>query len=707
MFFERAFIRIDNTSLTGETANVNGGDVNLLNEGSQLRVDSLKLDQARLSVRQENPLPTLSEPIEMRDSNVIASIFSGGTVTIPQGIHLRDGRNVITALGGFGAPVTLEFQGPLLRDRGVLALSISPLIPTSSLIKFTDVSGAAPGSPVFYASVNDTTFADFDRSTGTIVPFTNYVDINTAGPNDVAGVTGTQTMTEDTAAYAVRLGPSPPDAVLNGGGATLTTNSILLTSSSPGVNSSAQLNDIMVQPPDVEDGNESNEIITFGSLNTQNALVLTGVDILDNNAPTDWTISSANVTLNGPLSKTGRTHIDGPFRTVTLNGPTADLGGNEVTLSGRPTLRLVTNTLTQHIDARPETQGSPTIESVGSSRVEGDVSIHISTASEGRFTFANVDGTLGSLTLAGKVERAGSGNPVGGQGQAVVNLGSGQVGDGPIITEATADLTDPGIRAIVRTPQLRHEGMLGQTEVLNNAFLSGNGSYTSLRFSGTGSTLSPGSSIGTTPVTGDLVFDGPNNTFAAEVTDDGQSDLLNIGGSLNLTSDTDVLDISFASGTTLADAAYTLATYGAWSGIFDTVMFEGNLIADPTLPGAFQGTHQLFYGPTALFLTTGVVMLPGDYNGDGSVTAADYTVVRDTLGSTTDLRADGNGNGMIDPGDYGLFKSSYAAANAAAFVGSGQSIPEPNASILLLAVLASLFSASTISRTSCATRVFT
>ena len=34
--------------------------------------------------------------------------------------------------------------------------------------------------------------------------------------------------------------------------------------------------------------------------------------------------------------------------------------------------------------------------------------------------------------------------------------------------------------------------------------------------------------------------------------------------------------------------------------------------------------------------------MPGDYNRDGTVNAADYTVWRNTLGSTTDLRANGD-----------------------------------------------------------------
>jgi uncharacterized protein YjbI with pentapeptide repeats len=51
--------------------------------------------------------------------------------------------------------------------------------------------------------------------------------------------------------------------------------------------------------------------------------------------------------------------------------------------------------------------------------------------------------------------------------------------------------------------------------------------------------------------------------------------------------------------------------------------------------------------------------LPGDYNFSGVVDAADYTVFRDTLGSTIDLRADGSGNGSVGPEDYGVWKMHF------------------------------------------------
>ncbi|MCA9188726.1 MAG: dockerin type I repeat-containing protein, partial [Planctomycetales bacterium] len=46
------------------------------------------------------------------------------------------------------------------------------------------------------------------------------------------------------------------------------------------------------------------------------------------------------------------------------------------------------------------------------------------------------------------------------------------------------------------------------------------------------------------------------------------------------------------------------------------------------------------------------ILVEGDYNGNGIVDAADYTVWKDTFGSSDDLIADGNGNGIVDAADY-------------------------------------------------------
>lgn len=54
--------------------------------------------------------------------------------------------------------------------------------------------------------------------------------------------------------------------------------------------------------------------------------------------------------------------------------------------------------------------------------------------------------------------------------------------------------------------------------------------------------------------------------------------------------------------------------------------------------------------------------LLGDYNGDNSVDTADYTVWRDTIGTSPPLNfggADGNGNGIIDQADYGVWRANF------------------------------------------------
>jgi hypothetical protein len=83
--------------------------------------------------------------------------------------------------------------------------------------------------------------------------------------------------------------------------------------------------------------------------------------------------------------------------------------------------------------------------------------------------------------------------------------------------------------------------------------------------------------------------------------------------------------------------------------------------------------------------------LIGDYNGNGVVDAADYTVWRDTLGQLgMGLAADGNGNNQIDAGDYSVWKSHFGNS-----VGGGSlaiaSVPEPaTLALLILPMVAAL-----------------
>ncbi|TWT99468.1 Chondroitinase-B precursor [Botrimarina colliarenosi] len=71
----------------------------------------------------------------------------------------------------------------------------------------------------------------------------------------------------------------------------------------------------------------------------------------------------------------------------------------------------------------------------------------------------------------------------------------------------------------------------------------------------------------------------------------------------------------------------------------------------------------------------------GDYNGDGLVDAADYSVWRDSLGqSGVGIAADGDGNGVVDSSDYTVWSSAYASAVMSP--SHGVSSPEPTAMAL-------------------------
>jgi hypothetical protein len=70
--------------------------------------------------------------------------------------------------------------------------------------------------------------------------------------------------------------------------------------------------------------------------------------------------------------------------------------------------------------------------------------------------------------------------------------------------------------------------------------------------------------------------------------------------------------------------------------------------------------------------------LPGDYNDDGSVDAADYVVWRHSFGQTgLDLAADGDASGTVDTGDYELWRANFGQpADIGATLGSA--VPEPS-----------------------------
>lgn len=82
--------------------------------------------------------------------------------------------------------------------------------------------------------------------------------------------------------------------------------------------------------------------------------------------------------------------------------------------------------------------------------------------------------------------------------------------------------------------------------------------------------------------------------------------------------------------------------------------------------------------------------LSGDYNNDGFVDAADYTVWRDNEGAEDEslINNAGDGSGVIDEGDYTVWVDNYGASSASA--ASGTAVPEPNSLLLGVSIAATL-----------------
>jgi hypothetical protein len=78
--------------------------------------------------------------------------------------------------------------------------------------------------------------------------------------------------------------------------------------------------------------------------------------------------------------------------------------------------------------------------------------------------------------------------------------------------------------------------------------------------------------------------------------------------------------------------------------------------------------------------------LAGDFNDDGVVNLADYTVWRDNLGadeSTIFPTGTGDASGVVDAGDYALWKSNFGLSNGSGSLAAGAAaVPEPSTLVL-------------------------
>ena len=119
---------------------------------------------------------------------------------------------------------------------------------------------------------------------------------------------------------------------------------------------------------------------------------------------------------------------------------------------------------------------------------------------------------------------------------------------------------------------------------------------------------------------------------------------------------------------------------------FNPSIFGTGVNGDLTFEYGVVGNSSLLTG-TVSYVTPGP--LAGDYNHNGIVDAADYTIWRDNLGSTTNLQADGDNSGIIDQADFVVWRATFGNSMGSGAEGEATSVPEPGLEILLLTAAAS------------------
>ena len=198
-----------------------------------------------------------------------------------------------------------------------------------------------------------------------------------------------------------------------------------------------------------------------------------------------------------------------------------------------------------------------------------------------------------------------------------------------------------------------------------------------------GGTLAPGHSAGATAVSGNYTQRvGARLEVEISGVIAGQWDTLAIGGNAVLDG---TLEIKLIDGfEPVLGNSFTILTTNVGN--------VGDVFAMEILPVVNGVTFDVVYNPKSVVLAViEAPQLVGDYNLNGVVDAADYTVWRDTLGQMgTGLAADGDASGTIDAGDYDVWKMHFGETAGAGSAGASPSrfaVPEPATLCLMLAVL--------------------
>lgn len=133
--------------------------------------------------------------------------------------------------------------------------------------------------------------------------------------------------------------------------------------------------------------------------------------------------------------------------------------------------------------------------------------------------------------------------------------------------------------------------------------------------------------------------------------------------------------------TMLAGSTTVMQINGLADGEFDAILAQGDVSLGGTIEilvnpiDSDEAADNPVYSPTLGDTFDLIAIAPtsptGDYNSDGTVDGADYTVWQDTFGSTELLVADGNGDGVVDIADYTAWRDNVGMIGPVVGVVSG------------------------------------
>jgi len=407
----------------------------------------------------------------------------------------------------------------------------------------------------------------------------------------------------------------------------------------------------------------SGSAIVRYSASTVSSMRLAGVTLAAN---LETTGTNGKLQFDGGLTLAGATINPGGGNQVIFDGGSQTFGGTgELDVSAAATIANRSNTggvVTFGPDVMIRVSSDAVIDgkhlgAAGGFLNQGTILVEGASASASLFDLQNVGGTI-------QVDATGTLGLNNSQNETSFVQTSGEL----ILNGTATGIADVEIRGgtLSGSGSLRLNGTLDQL------------------LAETGGTISPGNSIDTLLVDGDVVI-GDGGIFSVEVDGSGDADLLSIIqgafqpalGDIDLSSTSDFLDVTNLSGDVNGNQFVVLEYAGSRIGTFDNVTSGVNVIYD-------DPNNRILVEPTAL-----PVVFDADFDDDSDIDGADFLTWQrgfGLMGQTDNTNGDATFDGTINGADLAVWESQFSSLSIV--LSASQSVPEPTSVLLLAGCLA-------------------